>query len=129
MEDPDDLPRSLSYTFFTARAGQAMVINGLSATPTRLPATPQIGLEGDKVILVHLEGYEDWSPSSLTLAWGRCQTTAARGHASSHSTGHEASWTEGRLRADAPTPGDAGRWPPASTMVRRDDHDDNIRGP
>jgi hypothetical protein len=39
MEDPNELPRSLSYTFFAARAGQAM--------------------EGDRIILVHLLGYED----------------------------------------------------------------------
>ena len=59
MEDPDELPTSISYTFFAARADQAMQINGLGATPTRLPATPPIGLEGDRLILVHLMGYED----------------------------------------------------------------------
>jgi hypothetical protein len=31
MEDLDELPRSLTYTWFAARAGQAMVINGLPA--------------------------------------------------------------------------------------------------
>lgn len=69
MEDPDELPRVISYTFFAARVGQAMQINGLPA-PTTILATPPIGLDGDRVILVHLEGSEDWSPSSLASGSG-----------------------------------------------------------
>lgn len=59
MEDPDELPRSISYSFFAARASQAMQINGLGPVPTRIPATPPIGWEGDSLILVHLASYQD----------------------------------------------------------------------
>jgi hypothetical protein len=57
MEDLDELPRSISYRFFAARAGQAMLINGLGVTPTRILATPPTRMEGDRLILVHLVGY------------------------------------------------------------------------
>lgn len=40
MEDPDELPRSLSYTIFAARTGQAVNITGPQQQPTRIPAHP-----------------------------------------------------------------------------------------
>lgn len=126
MEDPDDLPRSLTYTIFAFRAGQAMVINGLPA-PTRLPATPPVGLEGDKVILIHIDGYEDWRPSSPNSGSGTSSE-----HGSSGPRFVPFDWTRGVLDGRPA----AGRRvhhgncrPPASTYVRRDDHDDNNRGP
>jgi hypothetical protein len=64
MNDPDELPRSLEYTIFAARVGQAMDINGLTTT-TRLLASPLTRMAGDKIILIHMAGYEDWSPRSL----------------------------------------------------------------
>lgn len=42
IEDPDDLPRSVGYSFFVASAGKAMDVNGLP-TPTRIPSTPPKG--------------------------------------------------------------------------------------
>lgn len=63
MSDPDELLRSLEYTVFMARAGLAMDINGLSST-TRIPASPLTGLCADQVILIHMVGYEDWTPRS-----------------------------------------------------------------
>jgi hypothetical protein len=61
MDDPKELPRSLEYTIFAARAGQAMEINGL-VVPTRAPSSPLIGMGANKIILIHMVGYEDWSP-------------------------------------------------------------------
>jgi hypothetical protein len=58
MNDPDELPRSLEYTIFAARVGQAMDINGLT-TKTRLLASPLTRMVGDKIILIHMAGYED----------------------------------------------------------------------
>jgi hypothetical protein len=52
MEDPDKLPRSLKFTVFVARAGQA---------------TPPTGRASDKVILIHMAGYEDWRPHSSSM--------------------------------------------------------------
>lgn len=57
MEDPDDLPRSVEYSIFTAGADQASDINGL-------PSMPPMGKTAEKVILVHLARYEDWSPKT-----------------------------------------------------------------
>ena len=31
---------------------------------TRIPLSPPVGKAGEKVIIIHLAGYEDWSPSS-----------------------------------------------------------------
>lgn len=59
MEDPGDLPRSLDYTVFAARAGRALVANGI-----HIPSTPPVGRLGDWAILIHLAGYEDWRPRS-----------------------------------------------------------------
>jgi hypothetical protein len=63
MEDPDALPLSMEYDIFAAKAGQAMEIGGLPS-PTRIPSSPPVGKAGEKVIIIHLAGYEDWSPSS-----------------------------------------------------------------
>lgn len=63
MDDPNDLPRAVEYALFPNRAGRAFDIGGLPS-PTRIPASPPVGKRGDKVILVHLAGYEDWRPRS-----------------------------------------------------------------
>ena len=63
VHDPDDLPRSMEYIIFAAKAGQAMAIAGLPRV-TRLPASPPTGMVGDKTILIHMAGYEDWTPRS-----------------------------------------------------------------
>jgi hypothetical protein len=55
MDDPEELPRSLEYTIFAARAGQAMEINSLVA-PTRTPSSPPIKMGADKIILIHMAG-------------------------------------------------------------------------
>jgi hypothetical protein len=63
MEDPNDLPRSVGYSIFAAGAGKAFDINGL-ASPLRIPSTPPKGKDAERVILVHLARYEDWSPKT-----------------------------------------------------------------
>lgn len=63
MESPDLLPKAMEYWYFAAKAGQAMEIFDLPS-PTLIPSTPPVGKFGDKVILIHLVGYEDWMPRS-----------------------------------------------------------------
>lgn len=129
MTDPDELPRSLEYTYFAARAGQAMDIAGLPMT-TRLPASPPIGMVGEDAIIIHMAGYEDWTPRSPTAAGSRTSSE----HGSSAPTVVPFAWTPGvldgrpvptrRVRPDgcrAPTM----RWAP-----REDDDDgDDFREP
>lgn len=103
-----------------------MVINGLPA-PTCLPATPPIGLDGDWAILIHLTGYQNWSPSSPDSSSG-----TSFEHGSSGPRYVPFDWARGLLDG---RPGQRrhvqprGCRPPASTMVRRDDRDDDSRGP
>lgn len=67
-----------------------MVINGLPAA-TRLPASPPIGLHGDKTILIHMLGYEDWTPRSPNGSTSRTSS----GHGSSAPTIARFDWVEG----------------------------------
>jgi hypothetical protein len=64
MEMPDALPRAMEYWFFVMKAGQATELWDL-LSPNRIPSTPPTGKFGEKIILVHLVGYEDWSPCTL----------------------------------------------------------------
>lgn len=59
MEQPGNLPRAVEYWFFEAWAGQAMEIIDLPMRQ-RFPSMPPVGKFGDKTILIHLDGYEDW---------------------------------------------------------------------
>lgn len=124
MEDLGDLPRSLGYSFFAARAGQAMETNGL-ASPARIPSAPPKGKFGDEAILIHLAGYEDWRPRSPD----------ATGFGTSSRTGCSAPtfipfpWTPGVLDGRQPA---AGRWmpqpcraPPLPQGRREHDRDDD----
>lgn len=130
MEDPDELPRSLSYTIFSYRAGQAATITGLHPTPTRLPARPPIGRDGDRPILIHLTGYEDWSPSDPDSDSGTSSEHGSSGPRFVHFD-----WALGVLDGTVPQgrrahPG--GCRPPPSVHVRRNDDNDedgNGRGP
>lgn len=67
-----------------------MVINGLPAA-TRLPASPPIRLHGDKTILIHMLGYEDWTPRSPNGSTSRTSS----GHGSSAPTIARFDWVEG----------------------------------
>ncbi|CAD6205348.1 unnamed protein product [Miscanthus lutarioriparius] len=61
MESADVLPKAMEYWYFAAKAGQALDILNLPS-PARIPSTPPVGKFSDKVILIHLVGYEDWTP-------------------------------------------------------------------
>ncbi|KXG35743.1 hypothetical protein SORBI_3002G221200 [Sorghum bicolor] len=89
MHDPDDLPLAMEYIVFAARAGRAVEIAGLP-TATRLPASPPTGMVGDKVILVHLAGYEDWTPRSPVAS-----SRTSSEHGSSAPTVVPFVWSEG----------------------------------
>lgn len=39
-------------------------------TSTRTPSTPPVGKLGEKAILIHLAGYEDWRPRSPGVSFG-----------------------------------------------------------
>jgi hypothetical protein len=124
MSDPSELPRSMDYTIFATKVGQAMEINGI-----RVPSTPPVGKAGAKAILIHMAGYEDWRPRSPD---GSSSRTSSE-YGSSAPTIVPFIWTPGVLdgrsasgRRAIPT---SYRVPPAP-MARRDrDRDDDHRGP
>lgn len=92
MADPDILPKAMEYWYFAMKAGQALNINGLP-TPTRIPSMPPVGKFGDKVILIHLAGYEDWRPRSPgTASSGTSSEQETLGPRSSPSTGRQGCW-------------------------------------
>ncbi|KAG0541121.1 hypothetical protein BDA96_03G468800 [Sorghum bicolor] len=72
MHNPDDLPKSLEYTIFAARAGQAMDTAGVLTA--RLSVSPPTGMVADKAILIHLARYEDWTPRSPDDASRACSS-------------------------------------------------------
>jgi hypothetical protein len=116
MEDPDDLPRSMDYTLFAARASQALEMHGQMA---QLPSVPPKGKLGDKAILIHLVGYKDWrarSPDMDSLG-------TSSEHGSPGPMFIPFPWMPGVLDGRPPTH----RAPPPPTPRR--DHDDGTRGP
>lgn len=99
----------------------------MACRPRRLPAMPPTGLEGDRAILIHLLGYQDWSPSSPDSRSG-----TSSDHGSSGPRFVPFDWVRGLLDGQ---PGQGrciqpgGCRPPASTLIPRNDGDDNGRGP
>jgi hypothetical protein len=120
MHDPDDLPKSLEYTVFAARAGQAMDVNGLTSM-TRLPPT---GMVSDKIILIHMAGYEDWNPRTPD---GTCSRSSSE-HGSSAAMFVPFEWTagvpDGRTAPTRRTRPDGCHAPPEQRVPREDDGDD-----
>jgi hypothetical protein len=63
IENPGMIPRAVEYWLFVARARQAMELVDLPS-PIQILSTPPVGKFREKVILIHLAGYEDWSPQT-----------------------------------------------------------------
>ncbi|KXG24091.1 hypothetical protein SORBI_3008G184300 [Sorghum bicolor] len=125
METPDALPRAMEYWYFAARAGQAMELLGL---PSSVPSTPPTGKFGGKVILIHLEGYEDWSPQSPRSS--SSETSSEHGSSAPTFVPHE--WAAGVLdgrptQARPLPPRNGGCRAPAAPQKRRDNDPDNDR--
>ncbi|CAD6258086.1 unnamed protein product [Miscanthus lutarioriparius] len=89
---PPEVLGELEYTIFAARAEQTMEINGLVAL-TCIPSSPPIGMGADKVILIHMAGYEDWSPRRLDDTGSRTSSE----HGSSAPTVIPFEWAVGVL--------------------------------
>lgn len=127
MEDPSDLPRSMDFTLFAARAGQAMEVMGLSA-PARIPSIPPKGKLGERAILIHLAGYGDWRPRSPGVGVGSSGTSSETGNSAPVTVPF--TWTPGVLDGRQPGHGrqrPQGCHPAAPPPPRRDDEGRGLR--
>lgn len=130
METPDTLPRAMEYWFFAAKVGQAMELLDLPS-PNRIPSAPPVGKFSDKIILIHLEGYEDWSPQSP----GSSSSNTSSEHGSSIPPFIPFDWVAGVLdgqpmQARSLLPRNGGCNVPAESQPRHDqDPDGDHDGP